>query len=42
MWKALAEGETDPAALAALADCRLRATPEQLPPVLLAPQEPVK
>ena len=30
MWKALAEGETDPAVLAALADCRLRATPEQL------------
>jgi transposase len=30
MLKALAEGETDPAALAALADQRLRATPEQL------------
>src|ERR1700726_19036 len=30
MLKALAEGETDPAALAALADYRLRATPEQL------------
>jgi transposase len=30
MLKALAEGATDPAALAALADCRLRATPEQL------------
>ena len=30
MLKALANGETDPAALAALADCRLRATPEQL------------
>ena len=30
MGKALAEGETDPAVLAALADCRLRATPEQL------------
>src|ERR1700726_2829845 len=30
MLKALAEGETDPAALAALADKRLRATPEQL------------
>jgi transposase len=30
MLKALSEGETDPAALAALADCRLRATPEQL------------
>ena len=28
--KALADGETDPAALAALADQRLRATPEQL------------
>ena len=30
MLTALAEGETDPAALAALADRRLRATPEQL------------
>jgi len=30
MLEALAEGETDPAALAALADRRLRATPEQL------------
>ena len=30
MLKALAEGETEPAALAALADERLRATPEQL------------
>jgi len=30
MLKALAEGETDPAALAALADHRLRATPAQL------------
>lgn len=30
MLKALAEGETDPAVLAALADGRLRATPEQL------------
>jgi transposase len=30
MLKALAEGETDPAVLAALADCRLQATPEQL------------
>ena len=30
MLKALAEGETDPAALAALADQRLRATPAQL------------
>src|SRR5947209_16992170 len=30
MLKALAEGETDPAVLAALADRRLQATPEQL------------
>jgi transposase len=30
MLQALADGETDPAALAALADCRLRATPEEL------------
>src|SRR6516225_6079586 len=30
MLKAIAEGETDPAALASLADERLRATPEQL------------
>lgn len=30
MLKALAEGETDPAVLADLADCRLRATPAQL------------
>jgi transposase len=30
MLQALADGETDPAALAALADTRLRATPEQL------------
>jgi transposase len=30
MLKALADGETDPAVLAAMADCRLRATPEQL------------
>jgi transposase len=30
MLKALADGETDPAALAALADCRLRATAEEL------------
>jgi transposase len=30
MLKAMADGETDPAALAALADYRLRATPEQL------------
>ena len=29
MLKAIAEGETDPAALAALADGRLRAKPEQ-------------
>jgi transposase len=28
--KALADGKTDPVAVAALADCRLRATPEQL------------
>src|SRR6266403_1770194 len=34
MLKALAEGETNPAALAALADERLRATPEQLCDVL--------
>src|SRR5215471_8656872 len=37
--KALAEGETDPAALAALADYRLRATPEQLRDALGACQE---
>lgn len=30
MLQALAEGETDPAVLAAMADCRLQATPEQL------------
>ena len=30
MMKALADGETNPAALAALADKQLRATPEQL------------
>jgi len=30
MLKALTEGETDPAALATLADRRLRATPEEL------------
>ena len=30
MLQALAEGETDPATLAALADSRLRATPDQL------------
>jgi hypothetical protein len=29
MMKALADGETNPAALAALADKQLRATPEQ-------------
>jgi len=34
MLHALAEGETDPAALAALADQRLRATPDQLRDVL--------
>src|ERR1700686_1419299 len=34
MLQALAEGETDPTALAALADERLRATPEQLCDVL--------
>ena len=39
MLKALAEGETDPAALAALADYRLRATPEQLSDALGAYQE---
>jgi transposase len=39
MLKALADGETDPAALAALADCRLRATPEQLCDALGACQE---
>ena len=37
--KALAEGETDPAALAGLADYRLRATPEQLRDALGACQE---
>jgi transposase len=30
MLKALADGETDPAVLAAMADCRLQATPEEL------------
>jgi transposase len=30
MLQAIAEGATDPAAVAALADCRLRATPEEL------------
>jgi len=30
MLRALADGETDPAVLAAMADCRLRATPEEL------------
>jgi transposase len=39
MLKALADGEADPAALAALADCRLRATPEQLCDALGACQE---
>jgi transposase len=39
MLKALAAGETDPAALAALADYRLRATPEQLCDALGACQE---
>jgi transposase len=39
MLKALADGETDPAALAALADYRLRATPEQLCDALGACQE---
>ena len=37
--KALADGETDPAALAGLADYRLRATPEQLRDALGACQE---
>jgi len=36
MLKAIAEGETNPATLAALADERLRATPEQLCDVLVA------
>ena len=39
MLKALAKGETDPAALAALADYRLQATPEQLSDALGACQE---
>ena len=39
MLQALADGETDPAALAALADYRLRALPEQLRDVLGACQE---
>src|SRR5437870_11870697 len=39
MLKALADGETDPAALATLADGRLRATPEQLCDALGASQE---
>lgn len=39
MLKALADGESDPAALAALADHRLRATPEQLCDVLGACRE---
>jgi transposase len=39
MLQALAEGKTDPAALAALADHRLRATPEQLRDALGASRE---
>ena len=39
MLAAVAEGETDPAALAALADRRLRATPEQLTDALSAATE---
>ena len=39
MLRALAEGETNPAAMAALADGRLRATPEQLRDALGACQE---
>ena len=39
MLAALAEGETDPTALAALADRRLRATPEQLADALGAAAE---
>jgi transposase len=39
MLQALADGETDPAALAALADRRLRATPEQLHDALGACQD---
>lgn len=39
MLQALADGETDPAVLAALADRRLRATPEQLRDALGACQE---
>src|SRR6266496_1654869 len=39
MLKAIAEGETDPAALAALANYRLRATQEQLGDALAACQE---
>ena len=39
MLQGLAEGETDPAALAARADYRLRATPEQLSDALGACQE---
>jgi transposase len=39
MLQGIAEGETDPAALAALADQRLRATPEQLRDTLGACQE---
>lgn len=39
MLKAIADGETDPVALAALADGRLRATPEQLRDALGVCQE---
>ncbi|HEY1755502.1 MAG TPA: hypothetical protein VGG72_08910 [Bryobacteraceae bacterium] len=39
MLKALADGETDPAALAAVADRRLRATPQQLSDALGASRE---
>ena len=39
MLKAIAEGESDPAALAAMADCRLRATPAQLRDALGACRE---
>ena len=39
MLKAIAEGETDPVALAALADGRLRAKPEQLRDALGVCQE---
>ncbi len=39
MCKALADGATDPAEIAALADCRLRATPEQLQDALGASRQ---